>query len=210
MQEYCNSHPLKRLPCSEQGHRGTICSPSVTVTTHCSPAAGTSRALPSSCFSQGGSSSAFDFGLHLWCPTSGRWPCAPACPVPADPAAVRDAPRRSQGRAGPPRLTARLENKSRASRVHFRLFYGSHHPARPCRAEPALGRASPLWGKAGPAGHGPRSSPEQPWKSKAERARHKAGGAPRSLHVHSRCPSGKQSCGEPAHSSPPLVPSQHR
>lgn len=74
----------------EQGHRATICSPSVIFKTHCSAAVGTSRALISSCLSQGGSSSAFDFSLHLRCPTSSRWPSAPhlpsasrpSCPLP--------------------------------------------------------------------------------------------------------------------------------
>lgn len=46
------------------------------------------------------------------------------------------------------RLPAPLQNKSRASRVHFRLFYRSHHPAPPCRA-------SLLRADAGPAGHDP-------------------------------------------------------
>lgn len=60
---------------------------------------------------------------------------------------------------------------------------------------------------AGPAGHGPRSSPKQPWKSRPEQSRQSPGlgslpgrgrQCPRKTaslpHVHSRCPSSKQSC----------------
>lgn len=77
-------------------------------------------------FAQGGSSSAFDFGLHLRCPTSSSWPSAWHLP-----STIRPGRRMPAGaaRAGLPRLTAPLENKSRANQVHFRLFYRSHHPA---------------------------------------------------------------------------------
>lgn len=75
---------------------------------------------------QGGSSSAFDFDLHPRCLTSSPWP---SCRAP--PSTIRPGRRMPAGaaRAGLPRLTAPLENKSRARQVHFRLFYRSHHPA---------------------------------------------------------------------------------
>lgn len=157
------------------GAKGNNLLPSAILKTHCWAAVGTSRVLTSSCFSEGGSSSAFDFSLHVRCPTSSRWPAAPRHPSPGRPCGRAGCPPEEREPSGLPRLTARLENKSRASRVHFRLFYRSHHPAQPCRAEPVLGRASLLQGQAGPAGHGTPSSPEQPWKSKAEQAQHRTG-----------------------------------
>lgn len=99
--------------------------------------------------------------------TSGAPRAAPGSSRPSAghlPSTIRAGRRMPAGaaRAGLPRLTAPLENKSRAKQVHFRLFYRSHPPARPCRAEPALGRASLPRDEAGPAGHGAGSSPEQP------------------------------------------------
>ncbi|XP_053921010.1 uncharacterized protein LOC128852011 [Cuculus canorus] len=127
----------------------------------------------------------------------------PQCQQTQLPAAVRDACLNSESKVSPPRLTAHLENKSHASQVHFRVFYRSHHPAQPCRAAYAgegittLGPSRPSWtwssvlSRAALLEQGSaqdrRSSPgrarqstgpeEQPWKSKAEQATHRTGGA---------------------------------
>lgn len=62
--------------------------------------------------------------------TSGAPAAAPArlpgtSPAPSEPAAGCPPEQRERAR----RDTAPLENKSRATQVHFRLFYRSHHPA---------------------------------------------------------------------------------
>lgn len=57
---------------------------------------------------------------------------------------------------GPTELTAALQNKSRASRVHVRLFQRKHRAQRSRR-----------WGQAQPG----TATPEQPWKSRAARSR---------------------------------------
>lgn len=133
-------------------------------------------------------------------------------PAPSEPGRRMPA---GAARAGLPRLTAPLENKSRAKQVHFRLFYRSHHPAWPCRVEPALGRASLPRDEAGPAGHGPGSSPGQPWKSRAEQAELLGRGrqCPRQTaasRTYTAAARAANKAAEPAHSSARLVPSQRR
>lgn len=78
--------PPKWLPCSEQGHRGTTCSPSVISQDTLLGR----RVFTSSCLFQGGSSSAFDFSLHLrWVPHEQLLAACPAPPSASTPSCPR-------------------------------------------------------------------------------------------------------------------------
>lgn len=173
-----NSPPQNGCLAQSRGIGEQLAPPLLSPKTHCS-AAGCSPAHVY--FKEGARQLLISVCTSGGCPMSSCWLPAPHLPAPAHPAARGRAgcPLEEREQSRPARLAAPLEYKSRTSRVHFRLFYRSHQTARPCRAEPALGRASLLWGEAGPPGHGQWSSPERRWKSKAEQAQHRTGGASR-------------------------------
>lgn len=185
-----------------------------------SVAAGTGRALASSRFPQGGSTSPFDFALYRGCPASSRRPCVPHPPSGSSRRAGR--PLRRRRGAGPAALPARLENKSRASRVHFRRFPSSHRPAPPCGAQSIAARrpGRPGWARpvlsgaalagrsragtargrrscGAAAGTVPVRQPASRTYTAAARAANKAAGSLRTAALHGSCHRSTGSgCGE--------------
>lgn len=124
-------------------------------------------------FAQGGSSPAFDFGLHLLCPWSSSWPSSGQLPSTTRPGRGMPA---GAARAGPPRSL--LLWKTSHVQSKFILGYSTAATIRHDRAERSLRRGERerererehrCPGRAGPAGHGAGRRPERPWRSRAER-----------------------------------------
>lgn len=165
-------------------------------------------------FAQGGSSPAFDFGLHLLCPWSSSWPSSGQLPSTTRPGRGMPA---GAARAGPPRSL--LLWKTSHVQSKFILGYSTAATIRHDRAERSLRRgereresiaARDEQARQGTVLGAVRSGPGGAERSGAGRARAGltragAGGVPADRgvpHVRGRCPGGKQSCGACAQRRP--------